>query len=408
MTEGSDPENGRDELLRYAAAVRAALDDVPARERADLLEDLEDHLREVAAEPTEPLEERLGSPEDYAAELRGAYYGVDARDAAARSPGLLDGARALAQSLQREARDFWLELRAFPVKLRPAWWVLRGYLAVVVLASLMVERSMLLPPIGAVDVFVWCVAVLAGVTASVYLAYRIRSVRWFGPRGAVLGGYLVVVMVAMLARGRGLLPPLRLAELAIVGLGVLAGLAAVAYAASRIRPARWVGLRKVVAAGNLALLVLALGLFHDSYQDYTWRFSAYGSPRAEAYVDSDWMRGVTNIYPYTRSGKPLHGVLLYDQNGDPLRLFPERGYSNLPPRDAKGRPVIHSYPMPMNPQPRPSEVTVPPTPYTSTPGYPPRQPHSPGPSASRSASASPEHSVSPSPGGSVSPSSSPS
>src|SRR2546422_11640393 len=57
----------------YAAAVRAALSDLPHDQSEALLEDLEDHLREIAAEAGAPLTERLGPPEEYAQELRAAY-----------------------------------------------------------------------------------------------------------------------------------------------------------------------------------------------------------------------------------------------------------------------------------------------------------------------------------------------
>ena len=58
------------EVLRYAAGVRAELADLTPAQRDDLFEDLEDHLSEVAAELDEPLQSRLGPPEIYAAELR--------------------------------------------------------------------------------------------------------------------------------------------------------------------------------------------------------------------------------------------------------------------------------------------------------------------------------------------------
>jgi hypothetical protein len=63
----------RDDVSRYAAAVRAALADLDPGERAQLLEDLEGHLAEVAAETDGPLTDRLGPPEAYGAELRAAY-----------------------------------------------------------------------------------------------------------------------------------------------------------------------------------------------------------------------------------------------------------------------------------------------------------------------------------------------
>ena len=62
-----------DAVARYAAAVRAAVADLGDDERAQLLDDLEAHLHEVAAESGTPLTARLGPPEAYAAELRAAY-----------------------------------------------------------------------------------------------------------------------------------------------------------------------------------------------------------------------------------------------------------------------------------------------------------------------------------------------
>ncbi|HJU03296.1 MAG TPA: hypothetical protein VJ966_19030, partial [Actinomycetes bacterium] len=63
-------EAGENQVAGYAAAVRAACADLPGPDRELLLEDLEDHLQEVAAEAGGTLEERLGRPEAYAAELR--------------------------------------------------------------------------------------------------------------------------------------------------------------------------------------------------------------------------------------------------------------------------------------------------------------------------------------------------
>src|SRR2546429_5912771 len=65
--------NQADDVATYAAAVRAALSNLPTDQSEVLLEDLEDHLREVAAEAEGPLAERLGPPEQYAQELRSAY-----------------------------------------------------------------------------------------------------------------------------------------------------------------------------------------------------------------------------------------------------------------------------------------------------------------------------------------------
>ncbi|MBO0685158.1 MAG: DUF1700 domain-containing protein, partial [Candidatus Dormibacteraeota bacterium] len=55
--------------------LREALAAVPASDRQPMLEDLEEHLAEVAAESARPLTERLGDPAAYAAELWAAYGG---------------------------------------------------------------------------------------------------------------------------------------------------------------------------------------------------------------------------------------------------------------------------------------------------------------------------------------------
>jgi hypothetical protein len=116
---------------RYLKEVAPYLGAVSAEERAELLEDLAEHLREIAAEPGPPLAERLGSPEAYAAELL-ASAGVTATGAPrqarlARVSSVI--ARVRASRIGREAT------RLGPV-LRPAWWVARAYLVVALLASI--------------------------------------------------------------------------------------------------------------------------------------------------------------------------------------------------------------------------------------------------------------------------------
>jgi uncharacterized membrane protein len=82
MTVQHDP----DAVARYAAAVRAAVADLGDEERAQLLDDLEAHLQEVAAESGAPLTERLGPPEAYAAELRAAYGAPPGASGQTRGP----------------------------------------------------------------------------------------------------------------------------------------------------------------------------------------------------------------------------------------------------------------------------------------------------------------------------------
>src|SRR5258705_7146197 len=125
-------ETPHNDIARYAAAVRVALSDLPSAKRDLVLEDLEDHLAEVAAESGLPLASRLGPPEEYPAGLRAAY-GAGHQASRLRFPRtrrLLRGAL-----LQLSGSRGYRAVRDYLPELRPAWWVLRAYLAVLVLAG---------------------------------------------------------------------------------------------------------------------------------------------------------------------------------------------------------------------------------------------------------------------------------
>src|SRR5436309_1919 len=125
------PDN---DVARYAAAVRGALSNLPAAKRDVVLEDLEDHLAEVAAESGLPLASRLGPPEEYAAELRAAY-GAGHQASRLRFPRIR---RLLRGALfQLSGWRSYHAVRDYLPELRPAWWVLRAYLAVLVLAVML-------------------------------------------------------------------------------------------------------------------------------------------------------------------------------------------------------------------------------------------------------------------------------
>jgi hypothetical protein len=125
-----------DEVASYAAAVRAAFADLEPDAREELLEDLEDHLREVAAEGEGSLADKLGPAATYAEELRtAAGLPPKATGELKRSLRAYVAGTAGAQWM----RTAWAATTAHPAgravlaflpDLRPAWWVLRGYLAV--------------------------------------------------------------------------------------------------------------------------------------------------------------------------------------------------------------------------------------------------------------------------------------
>ncbi len=271
---------------RYLREVAPHLAALPAEERADLLEDLAQHLREIAAEPGPPLAERLGSPGAYAAELlatAGVTVGATAR------PTLRDRLTPL----RDRARRSWLgeELSGLAPALRPAWWVLRAYLAVSLLSALWRDGSypgFPVPRLGG-SAALGLLAVLAAVPLSVRLGRR--SLPRAG-RLAVAGAHVVLVLYAGSLLGRAGTPEVRYVH---YGEGP-------------------------PTAANRGCLANASG------------------------------RPITNLYAYGPDGTLLDPVLLYDQNGQPIdNLCPEyddrgRRLSTEYAQDVNGAPVINAFP----------------------------------------------------------------
>lgn len=291
--EGRALGTGGDDVARYAADVRAELSDLTSAEISELLEDLEDHLGEVAAEDTGDLRTRLGTPADYARELRvsaglppyqaSASAGVrsaDIRSADIRSDR--PAKRSPADRLRRRAT--WAKARAtqgktraagtaygaatfkFLPTLRPAWWVVRGWLAVVLLQFLTNdgnERTHPIPRVGN-NALVGFIFLLAAISVSVWFAQR---------------------------------PPLR---------GIP---------------------RRLLIAGHVSLAVVAFAAFTEA-QGNNW--DGYPSQAGGPVIYSndvsangglmDNGRPVTNLFAYDQSGRLLDGVFVYDQDGNPIQV----------------------------------------------------------------------------------------
>jgi hypothetical protein len=121
-----------DNVAAYVHEVRAELADLPVEDVDDLTGGMEADLSELAAESGGDLIGRLGIPGLYAAELRSAA-GLPERVSA---PGrrlqpiheVLAHARA-SFTILTEDRPGLRSVTEFLVTLRPAWWVLRAYLA---------------------------------------------------------------------------------------------------------------------------------------------------------------------------------------------------------------------------------------------------------------------------------------
>jgi hypothetical protein len=151
------------EVTEYLAAVRAALDDLPATERDDLLAEVEPSLLDAASEAGGNVSARLGPAEDFAAELRTAAGLVPPRRAT-EELRLLDAARRLARDPRVQ------ELR----RLAPIWWVVRAYLLVAAIAlaagSSWSLRYFLVPHLG--PAWLGLLVIAAAAALSIWIGLR--------------------------------------------------------------------------------------------------------------------------------------------------------------------------------------------------------------------------------------------
>jgi hypothetical protein len=278
----------------YLAAVEHELADLPAEDRSALLEDLTQHLEALATEEDErDIAVRLGPPAAYAADLRSAA-GLPARGAA-RGPGL-PGLRGRLGGLtfQEAATVTMRETRRLLLELRPAWWVLRGYLLIA------------LPCLLTSD-----------------------GVRDF-PVPAPLGNHLLgVFLVAAAVAGSVALGRVTLSKRRRLLVGVAGGLLGV--------------------FGAVAALDGWSGTAPDYAESSVYSDPSFGFANAEYPLMSQF-GPVTDVFPYAADGTPLDGVLLYDQDGRPLHVGFQEWWADdcarvlEQPRAADGVPVPNSYP----------------------------------------------------------------
>jgi hypothetical protein len=190
-----------DEIAGYVAQVRMALGGLPGSTRDELLDDLPEHLAEVLAEGHGTLVERLGAPAAYAAELLAAAGPADVppkrRDQLAE---LREKAGGWLRSADTRVGPVLGYARAseFLALLRPAWWVLRGYLLAMVIAHLLDGGGSpigLLPRVGGNDLTA-LVLLAAGVVGSIWLGRRGAPTRSW-PRYAYFSGTAVLILLAL-------------------------------------------------------------------------------------------------------------------------------------------------------------------------------------------------------------------
>ncbi|PZS28228.1 MAG: hypothetical protein DLM58_17410 [Pseudonocardiales bacterium] len=250
------------EIESYYERVRAALAGLTPETRDDLLEDLPDHLAEVLAEGDGSLQDRLGEPEAYAAELRAAA-GVEPTS----TPGPHGVHEALECGLRRTAelsRRFDVQagrLVGYPRfvdvlrSLAPGWWVLRGWIVAQFICGAQDGSSAhgFAPRLG-YSLPAGVLITVAAVAASIWLGKRSTSfTAW--PRRIVAAGSVVIAGWAVL-----------------------------------------------VLTGNIG----------NTYSDGS---SGYYAPPSGADVGN-----VSDVYIYDKDGHAVVGARLFDQDGNPIMI----------------------------------------------------------------------------------------
>ncbi|GAA0940299.1 hypothetical protein [Nonomuraea longicatena] len=306
---------------QYAQAVREALAGHPDRD--ELLDDLDDHLAEIAAESDVPLEQRLGTPQAYAEELTAAYGGRPGRSSRRWDRVRELRARVTGHAVYKSTRSFLRELR-------PGWWVLRGYvIAIVVISSLSSTR---LVPENPIDLLI----LAGGVLGSV----------WYGRR----------------TKGRLLVG-------AAIGVNVLA---AVALLSGVVLVAQWNPRTEQPWNPSMASMGVAEGQ-PPSFGDETYNIIPYAKDG----------KPLTDVYLYNQDGRPVitspenWGYTVNKACGEPvLNRYPLALVSQMQePQYSPGGVEI-----PPTPAPCPSVSEVPSASASPAPPASPSEPVSPSPS----------------------------
>jgi uncharacterized membrane protein len=302
-------------VAEYVTRIQAALADLPAAEVEEIVDDIGQHLSEVAGElgdevSVEALANRLGTPEQYASELRAAAGYPPASDEPPARP------------------------RRFPARVA-LWGLAIGLLVAFVaggISGTMKDGNafgpLLLFTVPLLIAIVLVFSDSAPMSTIVELPeYRAVATAWHRTLGALpdpAAAYLrslrpawwlirivTLVIAALLAfrrdvHGGFVLPPL-LAIAVLLRFG------------KRARTdRRW---SWIISPANAFALGVGLAILGSAW-------SGPGGYRTVNYVPPNGLwdegRSVDNIYVFGPDGKPLPEAYLYDQDGRPITLWMNR------------------------------------------------------------------------------------
>ena len=299
----------RPEVAEFLARVRGHLDDLSSDERDELLEGLDADLSEQLAEGG-----TLPDPTAYAAELRTAAGLPAAQPARLRTARRSLGAHLV--SAPDDLRRGWLSLTerneltrsawVLVQALRPAWWVLRAWIAVTLLDQLVGpwEYVSLWPVLG--PSLVGPALLLAAIVASALIGLG-RLWPGSGP-------------------GRG-----TVARIVLLGLNVFAVVVPVTFTGDGSGVTR-------------------------SGDDYGNGYGAGYHAANHRPVLRSGADVVRNIYAYDAEGQPLQGVQLFDQKGRPVAVAPQSSMGRGTGRQVTcpwfngTTPLFNVYPLPQRVQ----------------------------------------------------------
>jgi hypothetical protein len=278
-----------DGVSAFVREVRAELADLPLEDVDDLTGGMEADLSELAAESGGDLIGRLGSPRLYAAELRAAAGLPERVVGKDRQRGSLGGAVARARvswATLTRAHPWLRSATAFLVTLRPAWWLLRGYLAAWALWSMLSGGTRGIRPHSFLNIAM----ALAAIVISVQLGRG-----WLRQRAA-------------------LRPLLAVANSTLVIVALVASVS-------------------VDVSYNVS----------DGYGTPPG-MSLDGQPVSNVYVYGSDGQRISGVRLFDQEGRPLNGDPTFlDANGDPA-VLDDNGSPMGVVRDSSGAPLMNVYP----------------------------------------------------------------
>ncbi|GEK21293.1 HAAS signaling domain-containing protein [Cellulomonas xylanilytica] len=272
------------DVAGYAAAVRRSLADLGPEQVDDLTDDLEADLAEALDDERHVAHgrgvlEQFGPPVEYAAELRAAAGLAPAAAPTGRvrlfGDPVEDTRRLGRWALGRlRAQAWWAPVEAFLIALRPAWWLLRGWVVYQLVALVLGVSGWLPRNLAAFLVLVG--AVVLSVQYGRGEWFRSRRVTWLAVTANVVAVLAVLPLLA--------------------------------------------GAHDRVAASE------------SVYADYTaGRLSGGGGTQTiiqDKAVDGVVVDGmqVSNLFVYDAEGNPLSDVQVYDDRGRPVRTTFDNGF----------------------------------------------------------------------------------